>query len=68
MSRSNVGGRLDYARLANLHRPADPAAIAREVRRLHNTGLKPRDIAVALRIAPDQVMNMLDPPGQEPTA
>jgi hypothetical protein len=62
LTRTNVGGRLTYQALAELHRPSDPAAIAREVRRLHNTGLKARDIAVALRIAPDQVMNMLEPP------
>jgi hypothetical protein len=59
MTRSTIGGPVDYARLAQLHKPSDPAAIEREVRRLHAEGLTARDIAVALRLAPDVVINML---------
>jgi hypothetical protein len=56
---THIGGRLDYAALAALHRPKDPEALAAEVRRLHATGLTARDIATALRIAPDQVRTIL---------
>ena len=62
MRRHGIGGALDYTRLANLHRPTDPAALAREVRRLANTGLTPRDVAVMLGLAPSVVADMLDPP------
>jgi hypothetical protein len=40
----------EYAARAELHRPADPEAIAAEIRRLAATGLTPRDVAVALRL------------------
>ena len=46
-----IGGALDDSRLTQLNRPSDPQAIAREVRRLHHTGLEPRDIAISLRPA-----------------
>jgi hypothetical protein len=36
--------------LADMHKPADQGAIAQEIRRLHATGLKSRDIAQALRL------------------
>jgi hypothetical protein len=39
-----------YEMRANLHKPSDPDAFALEIRRLHSEGLKPRDIANALRL------------------
>jgi hypothetical protein len=36
--------------MANLHRPADPMALAGEIRRLHGQGLTPMDIATSLRL------------------
>jgi hypothetical protein len=41
------------------HRPPDVDQLAAEVRRLHTNGLTPRDIAAALRLAPDAVVTML---------
>jgi hypothetical protein len=48
-----------YNTMANQHRPDDPAALAVEIRRLHADGLTARDIAEALRLAPDVVINIL---------
>lgn len=62
MSREFIGGALDmdaYARLAQLHRPTDPAQLRAEVMRLHRSGPTGRDIATALRMAPDEVVNLL---------
>jgi hypothetical protein len=39
-----------YDERAQRHRPSDPQELAQEIRRLHAGGLKPRDIAGALRI------------------
>jgi hypothetical protein len=67
---ANVGGTLDmsaYAQLAEMHRPTDPIALAAEIRRLHESGLTARDIATALRLAPDVVINMLNAPANLPT-
>jgi hypothetical protein len=50
----------DWRRLAELHRPTDPAVIAAEVRSLYRQGLKPRDIAVALRIGVPAVLQVLE--------
>jgi hypothetical protein len=36
--------------LAEMHKPADPALLAVEIRRLHGTGLRVRDIAATLRL------------------
>ena len=55
----NIGGALDYARLAELNRPANKADLAREVTRLVETGLKPRDVAQALRIDLAEVLTLL---------
>jgi hypothetical protein len=58
----SIGGPLglaQYAALASMHRPTDPESIDREVRRLHGTGLSRRDIAAALRLDLDQVVNAL---------
>jgi hypothetical protein len=62
VTRPTIGGQLDYRRLADLHRPRDPSAIATEVRRLHATGLTAQDIAAALRLAPDHVLTLLATP------
>jgi hypothetical protein len=62
MNRPNIGGPLTasaYTALAEQNRPAEPMALEAEVRRLHTTGLTARDIAVALRLPPDRVLNML---------
>jgi hypothetical protein len=48
-----------YIIRAQLHRPSDPEALATEIRRLHSTGLTRRDIASALRLQTDQVVNAL---------
>jgi hypothetical protein len=52
---------LDYERLARQHRPTDQAALAREIRRLYADGLKPRDIAAALRFDLPAVLTALQP-------
>ena len=67
-SRPNVGGTLDMsasAQLAEMHRPTDPMALAAEIRRLHASGLTARDIATALRLAPDSVINLLNAPASQ---
>jgi hypothetical protein len=59
---ATIGSRLTvsaYASLAQLHRPSEPEALATEIRRLHKTGLTARDIATALRMSPDRVINIL---------
>lgn len=56
---TTIGGVLDYARLAQIHRPSDPVALAEEVRRLSASGLSPTDIAAALRIDLVQVREWL---------
>lgn len=61
MSRS-TGGVLDmaaYEALAGKHRPTDAKALAAEIRRLYATGLRPRDIAGALRLTHAEVFNVL---------
>jgi hypothetical protein len=45
----------------DLYKPADPEAIAREIRRLRLTGLKPHDIATALRVGLGVVRQALGP-------
>jgi hypothetical protein len=40
----------EHVARADLYRPTDPAVLAREIRRLVGAGLKPRDVATALRI------------------
>lgn len=49
-----------YETLANLNRPADESALAAEVRRLHASGLSPRDVSQALRIALPAVLNIIN--------
>jgi hypothetical protein len=50
-----IPGKADYRLLAELFRPRDDAALARECRRLAAQGLLPRDIAAALKVEPAQV-------------
>jgi hypothetical protein len=67
MTRPTIGGPIDYRRLAELHRPADPNRLATEIRRLHRDGLTAQDIAAALRIDVVQVATILHPmSGQQP--
>jgi transposase-like protein len=49
----------DWRQLADLHRPTDEAAIGAEIRRLYQTGLKPRDISSALRLDISTVIQAL---------
>lgn len=45
----------DFERRANLHRPTSRDALAAEIRRLVASGLKPADVAGALRISMAEV-------------
>ena len=49
----------DWRLLADKHRPTDPAIMAAEIRHLRKTGLKPRDIATALRVDLGVVLSAL---------
>lgn len=44
------GEAADHAARADRHRPTDPGAIAAEIRRQVATGLRPRDVASAMRL------------------
>jgi len=59
-----ISGVLDYALLAQKHRPCDNEAMSAEVRRLASTGLKAIDIAVALRLSLELVSEWLGAPLQ----
>jgi len=59
---------LDYTALAQLHRPSDPPALRAECRRFLATGLKPRDVAVALRIDLALVLEPLATPSPPSSA
>lgn len=50
---------LNYESASQQHRPSDPHELAAEIRRLHSTGLSPRDIAAALRLALPAVVEAL---------
>lgn len=54
-----IGGTINYAELAQQHKPKDPSALAQEVRRLSAEGLKPRDIASHLGLHIDLVLMAL---------
>ena len=45
-----IGGRLDYHLLAQLHRPADTASLAKAARDLLEQGLTAHDVAQHLRL------------------
>ena len=40
----------DYDRRARMHAPLDPETLAAAIRKLRSDGLRPRDIAVTLRL------------------
>lgn len=62
----NIGGALNYARLAQLNRPSNPQALQAEVRRLATSQkLTATDISTALRIDLAQVRQMLALRGEE---
>lgn len=56
---------LDYRNRAQLHRPSSPFLLGREMRRLAESGLTPRDIAVAMQVEISVVIEALRKP-QEP--
>ncbi|MEP7312541.1 MAG: hypothetical protein ABI859_08155 [Pseudomonadota bacterium] len=56
----------EYAVRAEMHRPAEPAVIAVEIRRLARTGLTPRDIGLSLRLNVDVVHAALASPISPP--
>lgn len=73
---STIGGRLDaaglarvaghiddaeYRRRAETNRP-DVEGLKEEALRLHASGLSARDVAAALRLSPDTVVNWLGAP------
>jgi hypothetical protein len=67
----NTGAKVtdaDYNARASQHRPDDPAALATEIRRMHESGLTARDIAEALRLAHDVVINILYSNGENQIA
>lgn len=49
----------NYSVRADLHRPRDADALAREIRRLAEQGLTANDIEHALRLDPETVRNAL---------
>jgi len=55
----------DWRTLATLHRPSDSEALAREARRLHAAGLKPRDVSTALKLPLGEVLAAIT--AKEPT-
>jgi hypothetical protein len=61
-TRTSIGGPLDWATLygRDQYRPTDPAVIAAAILSMHHQGLKPRDIAVALKIGVPAVLQVLE--------
>jgi len=49
----------EWSERAELYRPTDEAAIAAEIRQLHQTGLTPRDISSAMRLNLGMVLRAL---------
>jgi hypothetical protein len=68
LKRTSIGGPLDYAALARLHRPTEPAALQAEVRRLAASGLTAQDVATALRLDLVVVRTLLAATHQEAQA
>jgi hypothetical protein len=62
MTTRNIGGPIDWATLygREQYRPTDGEALQAECRRMHREGLKPRDIAVALKIGVAAVLQVLE--------
>jgi hypothetical protein len=59
LPRRGVPGQLDWRQLADQRRPRDPDLLAHEIRRLSRNGLRPRDIADALRLPLPAVLEVL---------
>ena len=60
MTRQSIGGRLDTHALARLmHRPDDPAVLAREAASLVAIGLTYDDVAACLGLTKGAVMQLL---------
>ncbi len=59
VSRHHIGGTLDRAALAVLHRPTDPETMARAACALAARGFKPRDIADVLGLSKAAVTQLL---------
>ena len=55
----------DYQTRAQQHRPNEPNLIDSEIRRLYRAGLSSRDIAAALRVAPDVALNAIHAPPEK---
>lgn len=55
-----IPGPLDYARLADLHRPQSAQGFAPAARQLAAQGLRAHDIAQALRLTVAAVTQLLD--------
>lgn len=54
-----IGGTLNYALLAQQHRPATDEEMRAEVQRLHSAGLTAQDIHIALRLPLEMVLEWL---------
>ena len=61
--RHAIGGTLNYAALAVLHRPTDESAMARAVRELAARGLTEHDIGQHLGLDPTAVRRLLGADG-----
>lgn len=54
-----IGGQLDYARLAQQHRPTDPASMRAAALELRRSGLTVADISTALQLGEAAVRALL---------
>jgi hypothetical protein len=63
MNRQNIGGALDYTRLAQLNRPPDEETMRAAAVELRSRGLTDRDIGQALGLASSAVSKLLGEPG-----
>ena len=59
MSRSNIGGLLDYRKLADLNKPKDEATLRAAAIELRSRGLTDRDVAEALGLSTDAVTTLV---------
>jgi len=59
MTRNRIGGVLDLAALAVLHRPTEPAALRQAALDLVSQGLTVTDAAVVLKLSPPAVAALL---------
>lgn len=61
----HIGGTLNLEAMRVLYRPTDPSKLGAEVRRLSREGLRPRDLATALRMPLSDVLAALRQPRDE---